>query len=549
MDTPKEQRPESQTNDQIVSVSDTDLDKDLKCDIIHDCDQEDMVGQPSLAQPTVYTDAQAFDDGRFRSGRLKGLTMGAAIFVLAWPVVLESFLNSLVGLVDTKLSASLPMGEAATDAIGGASYIMWLIGLIIMAIGVGATALIARSVGKGRIGVANVVLGQALTLAMGTGVIIAILIYFLSSPITGLLNMTPQATVFFNDYMKIIALGTPAASVLFALIACSRGAGDSISPLKAMIARNIVNIVVSWLFSGVTIAGMTSPLGLDWGVKGIAFGTVIGDIVGALMILSMAVNGRWTIRLKLRRMKIHSVMIARLVRLGVPNFFETFGLWIGNFFIIAFVGLLARQTSTEGLLGAHIIGIRIEAFSFMPGFGMGIAAATLAGQYLGMGRADLAQKAVFRCTLIAVAIMGTMGIAFIVFSKQITGLLSTQPAHLEMVPPLLIVCGIVQIPFAIGIVFRSAMRGAGDVKWVLGLTWFCTYALRLPLAYFISGVDIPIPHFLGDGVIVNPQLGEKWLGVSPGLTALWIALCFEMFLRGCIFALRFFFGGWREAKV
>ena len=521
---------------------------------IHDCDQEDMVGSPSFAQPIIdlpeaQIAAPIFDDGRFRTGRLKGLTMGAAIFVLAWPVVLESFLNSLVGLVDTKLSASLSDGVAATDAIGGASYIMWLIGLVIMAIGVGATALIARSVGKGRIGVANAVLGQTLTMAIISGIVIGICVWFLSHPIVVMLKMTPEAGVYFDEYMKIIALGVPAASTLFALIACSRGAGDSMSPLIAMIARNAVNIVVSWLFSGVTVAGLTSPLGLDWGVKGIAFGTVVGDIVGALIILSMAMSGRWSIRLKLKRMKFHSVTVARLVRLGIPNFIETFGMWIGNFFVIAFVGLLASQMSSEGLLGAHIIAIRIEAFSFMPGFGMGIAAATLAGQYLGMGRADLAKRAVFRCTIIASIIMGLLGVCFVVFSKQITGMLSVQPAHMKMVPPLLIICGVIQIPFAIGIVFRSAMRGAGDVRWVMGLTWFSTYAIRLPLAYFISGVDIPIPEFLGGGMIMNPKVMELWFGLTPGLTAVWIALCSEMVLRGVIFSLRFFHGGWLRAKV
>jgi len=516
---------------------------------IRDCDQEDMVGSPHLAQASIDLDQAVFDEGRFRSGKLKGLTMGAAIFVLAWPVVLESFLNSLVGLVDTKLSASLSNGVAATDAIGGASYIMWLIGLVIMAIGVGATALISRSVGKGRLGVANAVLGQTLTLAILSGIIIGTTVYFLSHSIVGLLNMSPEVAEYFDQYMKIIALGVPAASTLFAMIACSRGAGDSISPLTAMIVRNAVNIVISWLLSGVTVAGYTSPLGLDWGVKGIALGTVIGDIFGALLILSMALSGRWSIRLKLRRMRFHRFTVLRLVRLGVPNFFETFGMWVGNFFIIAFVGLLARQMHTEGLLGAHIIGIRIEAFSFMPGFGMGIAGATLAGQYLGMGRADLAKKAVFRCTIIAATIMGFLGLCFIFFSHPITAMLSAQPEHMKLVPPLLVTCGLVQIPFAIGIVFRSAMRGAGDVKWVMGLTWFTTYALRLPMAYLVSGVDIPIPHFLGGGIITNPRLFEHWFGLTPGLTAMWIALCSEMLLRGVIFSLRFFNGGWLKAKV
>ncbi|MBO6740226.1 MAG: MATE family efflux transporter, partial [Phycisphaerales bacterium] len=364
-----------------------------------------------------------------------------------------------------------------------------------------------------------------------------------------LLNMTDAAGGYFIEYMRIIALGTPFASLLFGLIACSRGAGDSISPLKAMIIRNLINILVSWGVSGVTVFGLTSPLGLDWGVVGIAIGTVVGDIFGAALILTYSMSGKWSIRLKRRNLKPHLVTVYRFVRLAVPNFLETFGMWLGNFFIITFVGLLAVQVESDGLLGAHIIGIRIEAFSFMPGFGMGIAAATLTGQYLGMKRPDLAKKAVFRCTVIASAIMGGLGVIFIVFARAITDAMSEQAAHMELVPPLLITCGIVQIPFAIGIVFRSAMRGAGDVKWVMGLTWFATYGMRLPLAYLVSGVDIPVPEVFGGGVITNPRLFEQWFGIEPGLPALWIALCSEMFLRGVIFSIRFIQGGWLKAKV
>lgn len=534
-----------------ISADELELDLEGACPPIADPDQEELVGLPSLAQTgNELTPATIIsDDGRFRTGKLKGLSMGAAIFVLAWPVVLESFLNSLVGLVDTKLSASLEDGVAATDAIGGASYIMWFISLVVMAISIGATSLISRSVGKGRLGVANAILGQSLSLAVATGVVMAVLVWLLAHHLSAILNMEAPVAAYFNDYMDIIAMGVPFMFVLFAMIACSRGAGDSISPLVAMIVRNAVNIVVSWGFSGVTVFGLTSPLGLDMGVRGIAMGTIVGDVVGMAIILSMAFSGRWSIRLKLRWARPHAVTIWRMVRLAVPNFLETFGMWLGNFFIIAFVGLLARQMSTQGLLGAHIIGIRIEAFSFMPGFGMGTAAATLAGQYLGMKRPDLAKKAVFNCTLIACAFMGLLGVCMLLFSGPITAGMSTQPEHMDLVPPLLIICGLVQIPFAIGIVFRSAMRGAGDVKWVMGLTWFSTYGLRLPMAYVISGVDIPIPELLGGGVITNPRLFEVWFGLEPGLTAMWIALCSEMLLRGVIFSLRFFQGGWLKARV
>ncbi len=82
-------------------------------------------------------------DGRLRSGRLAGLSMGAAILTLAWPILAESFLGSLVGLTDTYLSAQI--SEAATDAIAGASYVMWFIGLVVMSVASGATALVSRA--------------------------------------------------------------------------------------------------------------------------------------------------------------------------------------------------------------------------------------------------------------------------------------------------------------------------------------------------------------------------------------------------------------------
>ncbi|HRQ72723.1 MAG TPA: MATE family efflux transporter, partial [Phycisphaerales bacterium] len=101
------------------------------------------------------------NDGRLKTGRLAGLTMGGAIWVLCWPILVESFLNSLVGLTDTVLAAQL--GTDETDAIGSAAYVMWFIGLIVMAIGVGSTALVSRAVGRGRLAVANAAVGQSVT--------------------------------------------------------------------------------------------------------------------------------------------------------------------------------------------------------------------------------------------------------------------------------------------------------------------------------------------------------------------------------------------------
>lgn len=75
-----------------------------------------------------------------KTGRLAGKSMNAAIVMLAWPVLCEALLNTTIGLVDTWLAAHI--SQSAADGVGAAAYVLWFFGLITMAIGVGATALI-----------------------------------------------------------------------------------------------------------------------------------------------------------------------------------------------------------------------------------------------------------------------------------------------------------------------------------------------------------------------------------------------------------------------
>ena len=500
------------------------------------------------------------DDGRLMKGRLAGLSMNRAIWVLAWPVITESYLNSLVGLTDTMLASQI--SEAATDAIGVASYFVWFIGLITMALSTGATAMVSRSVGKHRIATANAAVGQTYVLALLSGVIVGAILAGAAPFISTLVNLEGEAREAFIGYLRIVAIGVPMSSVLFSGIACLRGAGDSLRPLWAMAGCNLVNIVVSFTLAGVplrtselidgeTVTNTIVPAVIDngFGIYGIAIGTLVAHTVGAVIITVMLLVGKGGVTLKSRRMKPHLVTIQRLVRLGLPNFLESLGMWLGNFVIVMIVGWLtvaqrlgSGDGSGEGLFGAHIWAIRIEAFSFLPGFAMGMAAATLTGQYLGAGSPHLARTAILRCTAIGAGVMTLMGVGFVTIPEHIIGLFTAQESHLRLVPPLLMICGFVQLPFGVAMVIRSALRGAGDVTVVMWITWLTTYGVRIPLALLFSGVDV----YAMDG---KTLLFENPSPFDAGLTGLWIGLSAELAIRGCIFAARFLHGCWTRARV
>ncbi len=488
-------------------------------------------------------------DGRFKTGRLAGLSLTSAIFVVSWPVLVDSLLNSLVGLTDTAIAAAI--SPAATDAIGNASYTLWFVGLFFMALDVGATALISRAVGAGRMAVANAAVGQSLQMAVVIGIAMGALMGLIAGPLASLMSTNPDAINAYATYMRVFAFDIPFLSVLVAGIACLRGSGDTLRPMRAMIVVNLVNLALGWALAGpdystaTTIHGelirrvvIHNPFPFHLGVLGIALGTLLAHATGAALILWTLARGSAGLTLKRHRvLRPHWHTMRRIIRVGLPNFFETFGMWLGNFPVILMAGWIGAD-----LVGAHVLTIRVEAFSFQPGFAIGIAAAALAGQYLGAGSPRLARHAIIICTTLAAVIMGLMGLVFMFAGRQIVGVLSPQPEHLFWTPRLLFITGCVQVPFAIGIVFRQAMRGAGDVKVVMYLTWIATYAARLPLAYLLSGVDIP----WRGGVIHNPMAR---LGFKPDISWLWIGLCIEVVLRCGLFSARFFHGGWAKARV
>ncbi|TVQ64059.1 MAG: MATE family efflux transporter [Phycisphaerales bacterium] len=492
--------------------------------------------------------------GRIRGGRLAGLSLWASIWVLSWPILIESLLNWMVGAVDTVLSAAL--SEPAADAIGGGAYIGWFMGLMGMATGVGATAVVSRCVGKGRMGAANAAVGQSMLLAAALGAATGALVALAAPLIGALLGLQGAALEHLIVYLRIMSLGAPALSVMMVGIACCRGAGDSLRPLGIMAGVNIVNVGVSWVIAGVDITRTTfdsagepvtrvllnNPFPFTMGVAGIAIGTVVAWCAGALAVSLLLLDGRSGVRLFRRRLRPHLTTMTRVVRIAMPNFLEMLGMWAGNFLIIMMVGWMLAP----GLLGSHIVAIRIEAISFLPGFSMAIASATLVGQWLGAGDAKMAERAVWRCAGVAAAIMGVVGLMFVLFPRQITALFTPQATHLEYVPQLIFIAGLVQAPFALGIVLRSALRGAGDAKVVMWLTWITTWGVRLPLAYFISGVDVVVPDPSGEGMRV---LLENPSPFNYGLVGLWWGLCIELVIRAALFSGRFMQGKWKTMRV
>ncbi len=483
-----------------------------------------------------HSKADAPGRGQIRSGKLAGKSLWAAIWIVALPVLLQQTMQACVGLVDSMLAGRLPdeIAMEALDAISVGSYVTWFILIAMTGLGIGGQAIIARDMGAGNLLDARRALGQAVMLSMAWGVVVGAAMWFGVGPLAALCKLDAEVTSLLSQYVRIIAVSLPAAGLMLVGAMCLYGAGETMLPSLIAIGVNVVNMIVSWALSGVDVTiGETTfvnPFSFDMHVGGIAIGTAVSYAFGALMTMWVLLRGVKDLRLEIVDMKPNAPVSRRLIRIGLPGFFDSFMMWAANLVVLLFIGMIAVNAGANGvpaggLQGAHLIAIRWEAFSFLPGFAVGTAAGALAGQYLGAGNAPMAQRAVLVCVAIASVLMSLLGLVFIFGGEFLTKIISDDELHLKAVPPLLFIAGVVQVFFAITMVFRQALRGVGDTRWTFLITSVSSYGIRLPAAW--------------------------WLGVhlEMGLVGIWLALSGELAIRAALFIARFYHGGWKRIRV
>ncbi len=457
---------------------------------------------------------------RGHAERLAGMSLPKQVAVLAvWPF-LELLLNALVGLVDTRIAGHLTV--TALDAIGVATYVGWLISMLHNAVGIGAGALIARAVGARRTSAANAALGQALIIGVVWGVITAVAMAVAAPWIAAIFRMPPATADLVVTYLRILSVGVGFGAVMTVGNAALRSAGDTRTPFFTMVFVNVANTLLSVLFTF-----GPQPFG-GHGVAGIAAGTAVAWMLGALLVLGVLWRGRSPLRLRSRRLRPRRMLAGRIIKVGVPSLVENSGMWLGNAAIGGIVGTLMARNGVDGIMGAHVVAIRLEMLSFLPGVAVGIAAATLAGQHLGRGDVAGAERAVRMCWWLAGTVMGLSGVVLFFAPHFLAGLLAAGPEMAEVrarAVPLLMICGPIQIFFATYLVLSQALRGAGDTRGPMAITYAGTFLIRLPGAWLLA------------------------VTFDLGLNGVWFALCGELVVRGLLYAWRFRGGVWKTLRV
>lgn len=443
-------------------------------------------------------------------------TLFGELLALALPVLAEHVLHIFVGLNDTYLANHLPQHNVeAAAAVGNVGYIFWFLGLFAGAIATGSTAIIAREIGARHRRRANGAVGQSILFALMVGVGLGVGAFLFAKPIVDLMGLKGIAHDYAYDYLRILAPATPFVIVMFVANACLRGAGDTRTPAIAMIIVDIVNVIFSW---GLTWGWWGLP---RMGFNGIAVGTLIAYIAGGVIQLIVLFAGRGGIQLHLHRLRPHWRDMKRIIRIGIPAGLTDTINWFANFALIQVVN---RTEPINIASAAHINTVRIESLSYMTGFAVSIAVATMVGQSLGMKDMRRAQRSAYLGFALGGGFMALMGFVFMLFGHALAALMVTDPQVLDLTTRCLQITGFCQLGFAAAIVFGGALRGAGDTFAVMLITMATMLTVRFGGVLILAHFHQPLP-------------------------VIWILLATDLFIRGILIYGRFLHGGWKKIKV
>ena len=444
------------------------------------------------------------------------------ILALTWPLFLEQILTTLVSYADTAMVGAL--GVRATASVSISNSFVFLINGVVMALGVGITAYVARTVGAREYEAAKSYIRHALLLLLYVGVPISGLLIGLHRLIPKWMGAEPEIMDSAASYLLITSLFRIFNLSTMLLSGVFRGRGDTKTPLYINIAVNLINVAGNYLLINPTHEvrlfsfAITVP-GAGMGVDGAALSTGFSWLIGGVLMAALLYIKKDPTRISIRdSMRLDPALMKRVVHISVPAMLERFCMSTASI-------VFSRAVASLGtvVFAANSVYITAESISFMPGFAFATAATTLVGQALGAKKKDLAVKYAYKTVAVGASVLTFSGMMIYIFARQLVSFFTPDPDAIELAVQCLHQVAFIQPIQVTAWILAGALRGAGDTKWPFYITAICNWGIRTMGAYLC----IRVFHL--------------------GLPEAVLCACADCVVRALLTYLRFRTGKWQQA--
>ena len=446
----------------------------------------------------------------------------AAVWRLAWPMIVSNLSVPLLGLVDAAILGHLPDARylaavaVATSLFG---FLFWGFGFLRM----GTTGLVAQQLGsededaeaRARKNAAlRLLTAQGSVLGLALGVLVLLLAPLLFPLGLALMGAPADAGAEAARYFEIRIFSAPAVLLTYALTGVLVGLQDTRSVLAITVTTNLINIGLDLLFVP----------GLGMRTEGVALATLIAEWSGCIVAIRLAQQRLAALPAALDWAALRDPdRYRRLLAVNGQLFVRTLAL-LGS--LAFFTAQGARQGELVLAANALLMNLLMATSYGLDGFAHAVEA--LSGRHLGARDRGAFRRTLHSAALFSLVTAGTFTGLFLIAGPEVIALLTDitevralAAAYLPWLTalPLVAVWCYLFDGLAIGVTETRAMRDSmlisallvylplwwwtrgwgNDGLWLALLAFFAARGLTLGGALWHRGVLSAQSDFLGRG--------------------------------------------------
>lgn len=386
------------------------------------------------------------------------------------PLLIGNIAQMLYSTVDAIIVGKY-IGDEALSAVGVSTPIQNLFLIFFMAIGSAVTVMVAQYFGAREYDHLGETIGNSITLIAAVSVVITSVATPLTGSLLRLVNTPPETFNMAEAYLAILFIGAAGNGFYNVLSGVLRGLGESVFPLAILLLTVILNTFLDiWFISG-----------LNMGIAGAAWATIISQSISAVICLLKVMRMRSIVKVKPKMLALKRRIVRHIVRLGIPTSLQM-GIMSLSMMLVQSLG------NSMGFLVTTTITalMRIDGFAVLPSHTFSISASTYTGQNIGAGNMERVRQGTrtvfFMCLVFTVVMVAAM----LLFGRSMFGLFTDTPAVIDMGIGFMRIMVSAYIAMVFTNVFSGVMRGAGDSMGPMWISVGSNVVLRVPLAYIIA---------------------------------------------------------------
>ncbi len=394
---------------------------------------------------------------------------------MSLPTIAAQLINLLYNVVDRIYIGHL-IGETALTGVGLASPIIVIIASFSMFVSGGGGPLASIALGQGDRDRAEKILGNGVTLLLILSVLLPAVFYGIMEPFLYFTGAGEVTYPFAAEYLRVYLLGTLMVMITVGLNSFILIQGKTLVATLSVVVGAVANIILDPIFIK----------GLNMGVAGAAWATVISQTLSALWILYFLCFKTEQLRIRPRQMRPRLNVIGRIAALGISPFVMA----ITESVISMVMNGGLKQYGGDLYVGALTVMQSVMQFIGVPVSGFTQGVSPIISYNYGAGKPQRVRKTFWVMLALLFSYTSLFALCTMLFPEAFAKIFTNDPALITLIGKALPIFMAGMLIFGIQRACQTAFLALGQAKFSLFIALLRKIILLVPLALIL-------PRFMG----------------------------------------------------